>query len=123
MQNRTLHRFETSTNLAISAVYTGVSTRMSRPDVTVSTAGTEFETAFSKFIATVTTSHDSATLGFDIDGSLDGTNWVVIANATVTVATSPTQTLTTCSLMPFMRVRYTNGATATTSLMITTHWE
>lgn len=123
MQNRTFHRFETSTNLAGGATYNGVSTRMSRPDVAVSTAGTEFETAFSKFSATVTTSHDSATLGLDIDGSLDGTNWVVIENATVTVATSPTRTLSTTSLMPFMRVRYTNGATITTSLMITTHWE
>lgn len=123
MQNRTFHRFETSTNLAGNATYTGVSTRMSKAEDTVSTAWTQFETAFSKFSATVTTSHDSATLGFDIDGSLDGTNWVALENVTVTVATSPTRTLSTTSLMPFMRVRYTNGATLTTSLMITTHWE
>lgn len=123
MQNRTLHRFETSTNLGIGATYNGVSTRMIRPDVATPTAGTEFETAFSKFSATVTTSHDSGALGFELQGSLDNTTWVDVANVTVTVATSPTQTLSTTSLMPFMRVRYTNGGTLTTSLMITTHWE
>lgn len=58
----------------------------------------------------------SATNGAKLQGSQDGTNWYVVAEATLAAAT-PT-ILQAPLLYPHFRVALTNGATAQTSLSV-----
>lgn len=101
---------ETTTNLAANAVFTGTSQTTAVADGTAS-PWTTFN------VMVVTNQIGSIT----IQGSTDGVTWVPqVTEATISVPTA--QLLSTPVFFEFQRVVYTNGATATTSLVIKTSY-
>jgi len=99
---RTSRQTETTTNLAAAAVFTGTSRDMGSTHL------------FDKGRVLVIASHDGT---LEIQESNDGTTWFTSeANVPVTANTPLKREWNT--VCRFQRVRYTNGATATTSLRI-----
>lgn len=99
----TLTTNSTTANLAGAGVFTGTAV-----DVT----------PYSSVTVSVFASHASATNGLSVQQSSDGTNWD--GADTYSVAASTNKTVSVQIYYPFLRVVYTNGATPTTTLRITT---
>jgi hypothetical protein len=93
----------TTTNLAISAVFTGTSVDVS---------------AYAQVQISAFASHASAANGLSLQFSQDGTNWD--STNTYTVAASTDTAITLPVTHKFFRLVYTNGATLTTTLRIST---
>lgn len=91
----------TSANLAGAAVFTGTS---------------EDVKDYAVVQIAVFSSHASATDGLSLQQSIDGTNWDIIDTFTVPAATGKTFSVQVAAR--YYRLVYTNGATLTTSLRI-----
>ena len=92
----------TTTNLANAAVFTGIGTDVS---------------AFSQVMVNVFASHASAANGLSIQFSQDGTNWD--STNTYTVVATTDFAIIVPITHTYYRLVYTNGATTTTTLRIT----
>jgi len=93
----------TTTNLAISGVFTGTSTDVS---------------GYSQVMVNVYSSHASAANGLSLQFSQDGTNWD--STNTYTVAATTDFSIIVPVTHTYFRLVYTNGATLTTTLRIAT---
>jgi hypothetical protein len=96
---------ETTTNLAISGVFTGAAHDLGPAPTPVR-----------KFEAYFISSHASATDGAAIEISDDNATYRVAAKATL--AANVAATLSVSIFARYARVKLTNGATATTSLFV-----
>lgn len=103
---------ESTTNLAGSATFTGPTREMFPPE------GSNRPT---KFRAMAVASHVSASNGFRIELSQNGTNWFTAAQTT-TVA-NVASFLETAVVARYYRVVYVNAATLQTSFLINSAYE